>query len=158
MAETTSKTTKNDDKPAKTDSWSTRQVPHSWLYGLGGLLILLIVFAAGMGVAHHRTLARQNNIMVGSGLARGFGTRQRGMMFGGGQQVNTDNQSRLNGVVTSVNGNSFTLAGGGTTNTVTTSSSTQYQGGSQVKQNDTVVVLGAISNGSFNATQVVINP
>ena len=157
MAESTSRTTKTDNKPSGEGSWSTRPVPHGWLYGLGGLLILLIVFAAGVGVAHHRTLARQDRIMVGSGLVRGFGGGERGMMMERGG-INTGNQSRLSGVVTNVNGSNFTLAGAGTTNTITTSSSTTYQGGSQVKQNDTVMVFGTIANGAFNATQIVINP
>lgn len=69
-----------------------------------------------------------------------------------------NNQIRLQGVVTNVSGNTFTIAGDGSTNTVQTSSSTQYQNGSQVKVDDTVLVYGTTSSSAFTADTVVINP
>ena len=65
---------------------------------------------------------------------------------------------RITGVVTAVNGSSFTVAGHGATNTVSTDSSTQYQGGDSVKVNDSVMAFGSTSNNTFTATQVAINP
>ncbi|HET9721825.1 MAG TPA: DUF5666 domain-containing protein [Candidatus Saccharimonadales bacterium] len=88
-----------------------------------------------------------------SGGAHGHKVGDRRLLGG-----NSANQSRLRGVVTAVNSNSFTLAGGGATNTVQTNGSTQYRNGSQVKVNDSVMVAGTTSNGTFTASVVAINP
>jgi hypothetical protein len=78
---------------------------------------------------------------------------------GGNQSGNfTNNQSRIEGVVTQVNGSTFTIAGHGVTNDVDTNTSTQYSGGSQVRVNDTIVALGTVSGGRFTATHVILNP
>ncbi|MGH7157330.1 MAG: DUF5666 domain-containing protein [Candidatus Saccharimonadales bacterium] len=148
------------DKPTETENLSTtnhyRTFSHGrgWLYALIALVILVIVFAAGAAIGNfHR-----NGLRGGFYGKRGIGLvgPRRGMGgLGGG---NRSTQNRVAGVVTSVNGNSFTVAGNGATTDVTTSSSTQYRDGDSVKQNDTVVVYGNLSNNTFNATQVVINP
>ena len=88
-----------------------------------------------------------------------FGPREHGFMMGGyGAGTSANGQTRQSGVATVVSGNSFTLAGNGATTKVTTSSSTQYQGGDQVKANDTVIVWGNLSSDTLSATQIVINP
>jgi hypothetical protein len=78
-----------------------------------------------------------------------------GMM---GSKFGTANELRLQGVVTKVDGDTVTVAGGGKTNTVKTSSSTQYSGGSNVAVNDTVIVAGTLNNGTYDATNIVVNP
>lgn len=127
-----------------------------WLSGLLVAVLVLLVFLAGIAVAdHHRgRVFGAGNMVKRSGLAGGFGLRRHG--FGG--QAARDGQTRLNGVVTSVSGSGFTVAGHGSTTNVTTNSSTQYQGGNQVKQNDSVIVRGSQSNGTITATEVAINP
>lgn len=67
-------------------------------------------------------------------------------------------KDRARGVVTSVSGNRFTLAGHGSATTVQTDSSTKYDGGNQVKVNDTVIVVGTTKNNVLNADFIDINP
>jgi hypothetical protein len=135
---------------------SAVNINHSWLYGLVGILILLVVFMAGVGAAnHHNRMVRPSGAMAGGFSKRIFGG-ERGFRADGGQLSNVGNSTR--GVVTAVNGASFTLAGNGATTNVTTNSSTQYQDGNTVKQNDTVIVFGTTTNNTLTATQVIINP
>ena len=153
---------KKEEKSAeegKSAGYSTFSGNRGWLYGLGTVIIALLIFLAGIGVANHRQgmVFRSGNIISGPGDLGGF--RKRGFMAGGfGSKATLNGESRARGVVTAVNGSSFTLAGNGATTNVTTNSSTQYRDGNTVKQNDTVVVLGTESNGSLTATQVTINP
>jgi hypothetical protein len=131
------------------------QNSRNWL--VPALLIVIILLLIGM-IAHGRTdrLSR----IDGKGFGGGFSTMrgpERGFMRAGGK-VGGSNQAQLRGVVTAVNGSTFTIAGGGATNDVTTNSSTQYQGGSQPKVNDSVLVSGTTNGGTFTATEVVINP
>jgi hypothetical protein len=77
-------------------------------------------------------------------------------MAGGSSRF--DSADATQGTVTSVSGDSFTLAGHGSTTQVKTSSSTQYKGGNQVKVNDTVIAFGATTDGTLDATRIVINP
>lgn len=79
-----------------------------------------------------------------------------GHMAGGFSRF--DNADATRGTVTNISGDSFTLAGNGAATQVKTSSSTQYRGGNQVKVNDTVIAFGTTTNGTLNATQVIINP
>jgi len=63
--------------------------------------------------------------------------------------------TRLNGVVTQVSGSSFTIAGNGTTKTITTDGDTDYNTtDKKVTVNDSVVVIGTDSNGTFTAKNV----
>jgi len=64
---------------------------------------------------------------------------------------------RLTGVVTQVNGGSFTIAGNGTTKSVTTNSTTTYDTTPKtVASNDSVIVTGTDTNGTFTAVSVRI--
>ncbi len=69
-----------------------------------------------------------------------------------------EGQSRASGVVVSVSNNAFTIASNGGTKSITANGSTQYQGGSQVKINDSVIVYGQDSGNSLQASFIVINP
>jgi uncharacterized protein YdeI (BOF family) len=141
MAETTS--TKN--------SWT---LSHKTLaIVIGSLLILFLVFMSGAAAGRFSSGFEGNNgrhEMVHGPMPR----MNHSFGFGG---VN-NNQDRLRGTVTNVNGDTFTVAGYGSTNQIKTITSTSYHGGNQVKVNDTVVVFGNASNGILNATQVIINP
>ncbi len=157
-----------EEKPQKA---APETIQNRTFYKNNPVIVLLIVlvgaliFMAGLAVDRHQPgrvfsvstgskpmFMRQGSFSAVSGGAGGPMAVEHGM-------VNTsDSQDRLNGVVTAVNGTSFTVAGHGATNQVATSSSTQYTNGDQVKVNDSVIVSGTRSNGSLQASQIVINP
>lgn len=145
--------------PAPGNYFSSGAPGRGWLYGLLAAVILIIVFLAGAAAANHRhrgMVFKTANMMGGPGGEFGLGRHRLGGGFGGNVTIN--GQTRVSGVVTSVNGNNFTVAGHGSTTNVTTNSSTQYQDGNQVKQNDSVIVWGTDSSGTLSASQIVINP
>jgi hypothetical protein len=145
---------KEIETDTKTNRVNTVHLSRNWAYGLGAVLLLLVVFMAGVGVANHHRM--RNNIGLAGGYAARFaGPGHRKMMAG---DFRTNSGDRTSGVVTAVNGSSFTLAGHGATTNVVTNSSTQYRGGNTVKQNDSVLVFGTTSGGTLTATQIVINP
>jgi hypothetical protein len=124
------------------------------------VLIVAVVFVAGIFLGHAANLRKTVHFSE-----RGFTSIQSSgsttyirQGFGQFSGSNTTNQSRIQGVVTNVNGSTFTVAGDGTTNIVQTNSSTQYTGGTTVAINDTIVVLGTINNSTFTASNVDINP
>ncbi len=135
------------DKPGF--NWKTPKVAALAAVALAG------VFAIG-------AVAGQSHRLAGIHLAGRVGIMGPGMMEYQ-RPVSADrewyaNQNRIEGVVTAVNGSILTIAGNGATNDVTTNSSTRYIGSSQPKVDDTVVVDGTISGGTFTATQIVVNP
>ncbi len=88
------------------------------------------------------------------------GTDRFDMMNGryGMHSWTTAGRDRLFGTVTSVSGDSFTVAGNGSSTTVKTDSSVQYTYGDQVKVNDSVLVYGTKDNGTLKASRIIINP
>lgn len=139
---------KENKEPSK-PSMNTRN-----LLIAGGVVVgVIVVFMAGVAL-DHASLRRQRGELLGQRF--GTGIMHRGGRMG--RQGVKNNENRLRGVVTGVNGDSFTLAGNGATNTVTTNSSTQYTNGSKVAVNDTVLVVGTTNNGTFTASRIVINP
>ena len=152
------KATESKNTESKTTETNTVTISRTWAYGLGGAFIILIALMVVVGVA-----GRHERVMQGmrpGGFHRGLstGTRPRRFMMGGNGQGTVNSANQVSGVVTAVNGSSFTLAGFGSTTNVTTDSSTQYQGGNTVKVNDTVVALGTTTGGTLTATEVSINP
>ena len=147
------------DRPAPSRSYfSTAPANRGWFYGALAAVVLILVFMFGAAAERHHN---QRDFMVtGGGFKTSFigpeRIHERGFGFGVTQAAS--GEDRTAGVVTSVNGNNFTVAGHGATTNVTTNSSTQYRGGNQVKQNDTVIVRGTTSNGTITATRIVINP
>lgn len=121
--------------------------------------MFLVGLLGGMVAYHHE---RRNNItyLDGTGitLRDGGGIVRQTRSLGRFGIAGSNSQDTARGVITSVNGTNFTVAGNGSTQQVSTSSSTQYQGGDQVKVNDSVVAYGTTNNGTLSATQVVINP
>src|SRR5690242_1250106 len=94
----------------------------------GALGLVLLGFGIGWIAQDHFDWRRPaaGKVMTMAGPEAGYA---RGMMHGGMHEVNpTDGTaiSRLSGVVTQVNGDSFTIAGSGTTKTIKTTSSTTY--------------------------------
>lgn len=135
---------------------TTKHHPN-WLWPVaivGAFVVLAGTFSVGLVAGHFGPRGFDR-------LGPGIKQEMRGHMggeFGYRVFLRNPNESQLRGVVTNVSGGNFTLAGGGTTNTVTTNSSTQYTGASKVAVNDSVVVLGTVSNGTFTATHVIVNP
>jgi hypothetical protein len=144
---------KPEDKNDKTPAPS--RMHGGWLLVLGGIVVLLVVFAIGMSAG------RFNNGRFGM---HGKGGRSGGFMMmqgrsGAGTSGRVGNsQDRITGTVTAVNGSNFTVAGHGSSYQVQTNSSTQYQNGSTVKVNDTIVAFGTTNSGTLTATLVAINP
>lgn len=154
--EETPKTVKETRLSTKENYFNTAQ-GRGWLYGAGAFLILMVVFILGMSVNAHRRPVYKQGMMTAGLMAPGGerGIRTHGMF---GDSIDATSGTRLHGVVTAVNGSTFTVAGNGATKEVSTNSSTQFSGGDQVKVNDSVLVAGTNNNGTFTATQVVINP
>lgn len=128
-----------------------------WL--LPVLVFVIVVFLAGLFggmVAYHHE--RQNTVLSPRLGEMRSGIIQRNRTSDGFGMMNSNSQNAVSGVVTNVNGSSFTVAGNGSTQQVSTDSSTQYQSGNQVKVNDTVVVYGTTTNNTLTATQIIINP
>jgi len=143
------------DKPEKpaVNVWNSQ--PH-WLAALPIALILVILMTIAFWAGnHHREVVRDDslggfkvNTMMG-------GHSEMGLHRTGGF---LDSSNRAAGVVTEVNGSTFTLAGSGATKQVQTSSSTTYTGGDQVKVNDSVAVIGTTDNNVLKADRIIINP
>jgi len=139
---------------------NNRAINNSWVYGLLAAIVLLLVFIAGVTASSHRheisagvntrPMMKEAGFRVGAGDGPGTVRVSGGRMFTSGNSVE--------GVVISVNGNSFVVAGHGSTTNVTTTSSTQYNNGNQVKVNDTVFVSGTTNSGVLTATDIAINP
>ncbi|MDB5161473.1 MAG: hypothetical protein JWO96_853 [Candidatus Saccharibacteria bacterium] len=143
-------TDNTDKRVEKEPFYHTSLSRRNWL--VPALLVVIVILLAGM-FASHRERQGVNGL---PGRGQGLMTRHERRFLG--QGLPGSNQNQLSGTVTAVNGSTFTIAGNGASNQVQTSSSTQYQGGNQVKINDTVVVFGTTSSGTFQASQVVINP
>ncbi|MEI6237107.1 MAG: DUF5666 domain-containing protein [Candidatus Saccharibacteria bacterium] len=128
----------------------------AWVLGGLAIFIFAFVFIGCFGlVAYNRN--HSDNIGVGKiGFMNDSRPRFEHRRLMGGGDMTENNQIVVNGVVTTINGQSFTIAGNGTTNTVQTNSSTQYSGSTKVSVNDSVTVSGSTNNSVFTATQVVI--
>ncbi len=136
----------NEQEPLHNNREHWRR-PHVLLVAFA---VALVVFVVGAAIGH----VSDRFGMMRAGVDGRFGVRSQ--MFTGGVQYS--NQLQIEGVVSNVNGSTLTVAGNGATNSVVTNGSTQYTGSSQPKVNDTVVATGSLSNGTFTATQITINP
>ena len=153
---------KENTAHSRNNWYSTNSGGRGLAYGAGAVIVLLIVFMLGAAAAGHHRVYRTGGFYGGGPgpVTVGMGRGERVFMHSGnfGGTVTDNGQTRTTGVVTAVNGSSFTLAGNGATTNVTTNGSTQYQNGNTVKVNDTVMVVGTTSNNTLTATSVVINP
>lgn len=124
----------------------------------GGAVLVLLGLGAGLWLHHdHMDGRRLSEVKLGMMEEGGF-TRGPRMGLEKGESINpTDGStvSRLTGVVTQVGADSFTIAGNGTTKTIKTTATTDYNTtDKKVSVNDTVMVSGTDSNGTFTATAV----
>jgi hypothetical protein len=142
-----------DKKVEKQSHYNFSGTRRNWL--VPALIVVIVLLLAGLVGGHWHE--RQGFGGVSGPGGRSMMHRERGFLNRGSLNSNS-NQNQLSGTVTAVDGSTFTIAGNGASNQVQTSGTTQYQGGNQVKVNDTVIVLGTTSNGTFQATEVVINP
>jgi hypothetical protein len=128
---------------------------HPLLIAAGATVVLVLLVATAAVHREMQTGFGPKPYMMG---ARGVDAGVPNTQVTYGSRIGGSNQSRLEGVVTKVDGGTLTIAGGGATNTVQTSGSTQYTNATAAKVNDTVIVAGTISNSTFTATQIVVNP
>lgn len=118
-----------------------------------GLVLAAVIFFAGLVAGR---AAGKLRALEPAGAVVKQRLLDSGMRMG--RRFANPNESRIQGVVTAVNGSTLTVSGGGATNTVTVSGSTQYTNGTKAAVNDSVVVFGTVNNGSFTASRIVLNP
>lgn len=154
---------KKQEKPERLEKEQGKS-EHHYDYRKSGWLLPVMIFVVvislagmfGSMVAYHHE--RQNTVLSPRLGGMRSGIIQRNRTSDGFGMMNSNSQNAVSGVVTNVNGSSFTVAGNGSTQQVSTDGSTQYQSGNQVKVNDTVVVYGTTTNNTLTATQIIINP
>lgn len=119
---------------------------------VGGLVILALGFMIGSLSGYHFAARHQP---IDTTALNNAGPFRAHDMRGGFNNTDGTTTKRLSGVVTQVNGATFTIAGNGTTKTITTNDSTVFNTGSKkVSVNDSVLVTGTDANGTFTATNV----
>ncbi len=96
---------------------------------------------------------RSGSFSQNGGMMRGQG------MMGPRDDFSTDDStSRVQGVVTAVDGQTITVAGNGTTTKVVVQDSTTYSGDEEpAKVNDTVMAYGTKDGDTLTATRVFLN-
>ncbi|HSW80999.1 MAG TPA: hypothetical protein VLG40_01255 [Candidatus Saccharimonas sp.] len=119
---------------------------------IGGLIVLALGFMLGSLSTFHFVARRPN---IDTTALRNVGPFRAHDMRGGFNGTDGSTVTRLSGVVTQVNGATFTIAGNGTTKTITTNDSTVFNTGSKkVNVNDSVLVTGTDGNSAFTAATV----
>ncbi len=131
----------------------TKPVSPLW-WVLGTLVgVVLLIFTVG---AIKLASDRDDNTrfgMPGGMMERSF---ERGGMRGGMRDSNSDTSAH--GVVTSISGDTISIAGNGSTKEIKTTDKTEYFGAAQpVKVNDSVRIQGTTTDNTFTATQVMIS-
>jgi hypothetical protein len=153
---------KKDANEAKKAIKNSQKLPLSDKNMAIGLVVVFVLLLGGMAVVTYSYAKHDDNkrFTIESGLRNFDGNRMhRGMQESRGMRGTygpDSNQIVVSGVVTAVEGQSFTIAGNGTTNRVTTNSKTKYNSDSKVSVNDTVTVVGNVNNNTFTAAQVVV--
>jgi hypothetical protein len=128
-----------------------------------GGLVLLIVVSMALAMFGLRAMHYDNDRFIGgerpAAINEQFGQMRGDRMGAMGYATVQSNTSRINGVVTKIDGSMLTVAGYGTTSTVkTTDTTTFYGSATNVGVNDTVTVLATkASDGSLTATSVGIS-
>lgn len=128
------------------------------------LLILVIVifyiglfFAIGAMIIH----ARSNRVLT-RGSMMNFSRQERPRMMNRvlvqrSNPLEKSNSTILSGVVTSVDGSSFILAGNGSQISVSTTSDTKYNiTDKKISVNDSIIVIGVKTNYTISATNIRI--
>lgn len=145
-------------QPAITHRSTFRQHPIRWALAGLALFLLLLGLLALSALARLLHRAEQQSGISGSPGGYGYQRTEDGhSMMRRGQAAPSTDSTRVIGVVTQVNADSFTVAGNGTTKTVKTNGSTVYNtAGNKVAVNDSVSVIGVTSGDSFTATRVMV--
>jgi len=153
--ESQSSESKNKPQPAEHRYPNVNSSSRYLIFGLAGLVILVIVFWAGMATENHK---RQQVVTpLGPTGVRMFGG---GRFYGGRDYFNNQNGTAVSGNVTAVNGSDFTVNQNGTSKTVKTDSNTRFIGVGidGLKAGDQVTAAGtANSDGSIQAINVAVN-
>lgn len=174
MTEYVTSETQKDTKEVKQITESTEPSPvtipkhHKVLLLASLLLVFLLLMSAAFVAGRHSWLPRdyaQTSRLQAYGQRPGAkmdepsGSGFRGGMMRGDLSENGSmNNTRVNGVVTTISGDTITIAGNGTTTKVLVSSNTTYSGDAQpTKVNDTIMALGAKNgDGSLVASNVYL--
>lgn len=143
----------NDKKSSLPKGYKIKS-SNGWLgITIVAVIATAVIFLLGAMVDHAVNLrSERDRTAINTEVIRG-GFRHRG--FAEDNMANS-NLVEVSGVVTNVNGASFTVSGNGTTNTVQTNSDTKYINASKVSVNDTVAVAGTTSNGTYTANKIAI--
>lgn len=149
----------------KTDTTTSRlgKPGREWLYVTAGVVVLLLAYSLGYASARNHygnqrvfTKGFHTQAMGDGPVTAGVGGAMMG--HGGGVRTMLEDSNHFHGVVTSVSGANFTIAGSGASTEVVTSSSTSYQNGNTVKQNDSVIIEGSKTGDTITASKIIINP
>ena len=163
--ETTNESNVTETKPVAGKSKMVWYAPEHRPFVVAGLLIIVILLLGVSFMAGRHVWRRDGEFggrqfttmqFVPNGVRSYDGGLRGGMMRGDG--LATSN-TRVNGVVTAVDGNTITVAGDGTTTKVTVSSNTTYSGSSEpAKVNDTITAIGAKdASGTLIASSVYLS-
>lgn len=146
IVEATDKSKKSDNEVVSAKSSNQEQRYHKPLAFTALLVLFLLLLGGAFAVGHHAW--RTNGYLEAPRLS-GYSQMEprsgglHGGMFWSSEDTSTSN-TRVSGVVTSVNGDTITVAGNGTTTKVTVSDNTTYTGSSEpAKINDTIIAIGA---------------
>lgn len=154
MADDKEKPVEVSEKKDSTDEAERRSESKlGWYIAL--IVAAVVIFMLGVLVDHAVNYHNANRVFVSSNVSMPRTGSFRGNYYGSPSV--SSNQVQISGVVTAVNGSTFTVAGNGTNNTVQTNSNTQYYNATKVSLNDSVAVVGTTNNGTFTASQVIIN-
>ncbi len=122
---------------------------------VGGIIAAAVVFGTFTGMHRGLPMAQFNE-----GGNPGFGqqSEQAPRHRGGFNRQMMDSANFVTGVVISINGDSFVVAGNGKQVTVNKTASTTFQGTSSdaVAVNDSVTVVGTTTNNVLSATEITI--
>jgi len=147
-------------KITETENQVVTTTPHKASSLLLIIVAILLFFTVAVGAGSALMLIRSNH-MPHRGEMIIYG--QRNMPFSNHMYIETSSSSSTtnstinSGVVTSVSGSSFVIAGNGNQTTVNTTGDTTYNTtDKKVSVNDSVIVTGTKSNNTVTATDVRI--
>ena len=133
------------------------KVQHRGHMGLmvAGIVVGILLIFAVIGVAGNMFLRVRSGFINGSNSTTTFVQRGRSHMMG--RMFIETSSNMTSGVVISVNGSNFVIAGNGNQFTVNTTGDTTYNTTSKkVTVNDSVIVVGKITDKIITATDVRI--
>lgn len=148
---------KQEETSSKEGMWTaSRRGTGMKILAFFGAVFLVLLVVGLFGRLLFGTTAEFGSPMRAQVMMNG----ETGIISHGGGMYGMDrglsNHQSLSGVVTSVNGTSFVLAGDGLTNTITTDTNTSFLNNIKPVVNDTVTVVGGTNNGVFTASQVIV--